>query len=242
MKIKRVTIAPNPRKRWAHRLARELHTFLKKRGITVTHVRSSADLLITIGGDGTILHEKKHCEIPIFGIGSETSFVCQAQQHNWKQRLSKALKRPRLDSRTQLASWLNGKRLQDAMNEVFIRNSDYRVLAFDLRTNGKKFHFTADGVIFSTPTGSTAYAYSAGGAELKPHVRKYEIVGLAPYRRGFKPLVVNDHTESRLIVHTSQPAIARLESGNYKNLSLSFIRKVARALHAFPEIHIKKIS
>ncbi len=39
---------------------------------------------------------------------------------------------------------------------------------------------------------------------------------------------------------TSQPAIARLESGNYKNLSLSFIRKVAEALGAVPEIHLKK--
>ncbi len=49
-------------------------------------------------------------------------------------------------------------------------------------------------------------------------------------------------TELARLAGTSQPAIARLESGNYKNLSLSFIRKVARALHAFPEIHIKKIS
>lgn len=39
---------------------------------------------------------------------------------------------------------------------------------------------------------------------------------------------------------TSQPAIARLESGNYKNLSLSFIRKVAEALGAIPEIHLKE--
>ena len=39
---------------------------------------------------------------------------------------------------------------------------------------------------------------------------------------------------------TSQPAIARLESGNYKNLSLSFIRKVAEALGAIPEIHLRK--
>lgn len=50
-------------------------------------------------------------------------------------------------------------------------------------------------------------------------------------------------TQSELakLASTSQSAIARLESGNYKKLSLSFIRKVATALHAFPEIHIKKI-
>jgi len=43
-----------------------------------------------------------------------------------------------------------------------------------------------------------------------------------------------------ILAGTSQPAIARLESGNYKNLSLSFIRKVAEALGAVPEIHLKK--
>lgn len=40
-------------------------------------------------------------------------------------------------------------------------------------------------------------------------------------------------------VGTSQPAIARLESGNYRNLSLSFIRRIAQALHAVPEVHIR---
>ena len=43
------------------------------------------------------------------------------------------------------------------------------------------------------------------------------------------------------LAETSQPAIARLESGNYKNLSLQFLRKVANALGAIPEIHLKKI-
>jgi len=42
------------------------------------------------------------------------------------------------------------------------------------------------------------------------------------------------------LAHTSQPAIARLESGNYKNFSLSFIRRVARALNTMPEIHLKR--
>ncbi|VVC04709.1 Bifunctional NADP phosphatase/NAD kinase [Candidatus Burarchaeum australiense] len=211
MRIKRVAIAPNPRKRWAHSLARELHAFLAERGISVTHARQHADLLITIGGDGTILHEKRHSELPIFGIGSETSFVCQARRDNWRPILSKALARPRVDPRAQLASALNGRQLEDAMNEVFIRNSDHRVLTFDLRVNGRKFHFTADGVIFSTPTGSTAYAYSAGGFELKPSSRKFEVVALAPYRRAFKPLVVREGARCKLIVRTKQPAIAVID-------------------------------
>ena len=214
MKIARAAISPNPRKRWAHRIARELHPFLRKRGISVTHSRAHADILITIGGDGTILHEKKHCEAPIFGIGSETSFICQARRENWKAVLAKALRKPRIGERMQLASWLNGRRLEDAMNDVFVRNSDHRVLDFDLQVNGRKFNFTADGVIFSTPTGSTAYAYSAGGIELKLGAKKYEVVGLAPYRRRFRPQIVGDLTKSTVIVHTRRPAIAVID-GQY---------------------------
>ena len=53
----------------------------------------------------------------------------------------------------------------------------------------------------------------------------------------------NNLTQKELaqLAGTSQPAIARLESGNYKNLSLSFIRKVAEALGAIPEIHLRKV-
>ena len=47
--------------------------------------------------------------------------------------------------------------------------------------------------------------------------------------------------ELAMQVGTSQPAIARLESGNYTNLSLSFIRRVAKALNAIPQIHLKKL-
>ena len=228
MKIRRVAIAPNPRKRWAHSLVRELQAFLEKRGIAVTHARQHADLLITIGGDGTILHEKQNCDLPIFGIGSKTSYVCQAQRGNWRPILAKALARPRLEKRMLLSGTLNGKQVQDAMNDIFIRNSDYRVLEFDLRMNGKRHQFTADGVIFSTPTGSTAYAYSAGGFELPPNARKYEIVALAPYRRAFRPIAVPEKQTSTLIVHTRMPAIAVIDGQFCHGLRTGVNRLVVR--------------
>ena len=209
--FRRAAIAPNPRKKWAHKITRELHAFLKLRGISVTSVRGMADLLITVGGDGTILHEKEHCDLPIFGIGSETSFVCQARQKDWKKKLSAALASPRIEERSMLASWLNGRRLEDALNDVFVRNWDHRVLDFEVRANGFSGKFMADGVLFSTPTGSSAYAYSAGGRQLSPTARKYEIVGLAPYRRRFRPLVVDDKTISRLIVNTRRQAFAVID-------------------------------
>ncbi len=210
-KFKRVAIAPNPRKEWAYLVTRQLHGFLHARGISVTSVRSSADLLIAVGGDGTILHEKEHCDLPIFAIGSKTSFVCQARRHDWRKKLATALARPRLQYRSMLSSWLNGKRLEDALNDVFVRNWDHRVLDFDVRVDGIRAKFMADGVIFSTPTGSSAYAYSAGGPQLKPTAHKYEVIALAPYRRLFKPLIVADGTTSRLVVTTKRQGFAVID-------------------------------
>lgn len=211
MRIRRAIIAPNPRKNWAHVIARQLHEFLRQRGIKVTSSKKNADFMITIGGDGTVLREKRHTSLPIFAIGSASSYFCQARNSNWRRVLARALARPKLQKRMMLSSWLNGVRMEDALNEVFMRNWDHRVLDLDLRANGYRGKFLADGVIFSTPTGSSAYAYSAGGRQLPPIAKQYEIVGLAPYRRAFKPMVVKDSTVSTLIVRTKRPAFAVID-------------------------------
>lgn len=211
MKLKKAIIAPNPRKNWAHVIAREMHDFLRARGISVTSTKSNADFMITIGGDGTVLREKRHTHLPIFAIGSVSSYFCQARNTNWRSVLSEALERPAMQRRMMLSSWLNGVKMEDALNEVFVRNWDHRVLDFDLRANGSRSKFLADGVIFSTPTGSSAYAYSAGGRQLAPTSKNYEIVGLAPYRRAFKPIVAPESTVCRLTVTTKRPGFAVID-------------------------------
>lgn len=190
MKIRSASIAANPKKGWAVRLENEVERFLIERGV---EVRRGGDMLITIGGDGTLLYNKI-CGKPVFGIGNERSFICQSNLKNWRSILSKALRRNRVERRSMLQCRSGGRRYEDALNEVCIRSRDHRLIELLLFLNNKKTIFRADGVLLSTPTGSTAYAYSCGAPELRPTARKYEVVPIAPYRRQFKPTVVPDST------------------------------------------------
>ncbi len=148
-----------------------------------------ADILITIGGDGTLLFYKGFYNIPIFAIGSHTSFLCQARVGNWRKALSRILKSQRKQEHPMLEARFGKYSTEPAMNEICVKNPRHRMLRFKLYVARKEYSFGADGVIFSTALGSTGYAYSAGGKEFK-NEGKVQIVPVAPHRRAFKPMTV----------------------------------------------------
>ncbi len=200
-------VLANPKKKQAKQLKKEVLKFLKDQGIKTR--AKEPDIAIMISGDGTILYNKQKHNAPIFGIGSYTSFICQSTNLNWKTKLSKVLKgRYEIQERSMLECMLNGKKLPPALNEYCIKTTGARVirftLSFEKSIDKRKIDFKADGVIFSTPTGSTAYAYSCGGKELEPNSEKYEIVAIAPFRRNFDPMVLDDRVVSNLSIETDQ--------------------------------------
>ncbi len=198
--VKSAVVIANPKKREAEKLLEEVKKFLTKKGVEVTE--QDADIFIAIGGDGTILYNKGHFDKPIFGIGSKSSFLCQANEQDWREKLSVILGGFRIQERLMLSSELEGKRLPDALNEVCVRNKEHRILVMKLGVDGKEYSFRADGVLFSTPTGSTAYSYSCGGSEMEVKERRYQIVAIAPYRREFAPAIVPESAECSLVVQS----------------------------------------
>ncbi|MEM4390131.1 MAG: hypothetical protein QXG98_05745 [Candidatus Micrarchaeia archaeon] len=209
MRVRAALVATNPKKPESERVQAEVESFLLARGVRLS--RKRPDLLITIGGDGTLLWNKEFTRAPVFGIGSAHSFLCQATMANWRERLEALLAGFRIERRAMLAASLNGKRLEDALNEFVVRAAGHRVLAFELCASGTCMSFRADGLIFSTPTGSSAYAYSSGGIELPPHARCYEIVAIAPYRRAFEYAVLSDAVRSTATVVSEMPAFVAVD-------------------------------
>ena len=187
-KFTRALVVANEKKPIARQIKKEVQKFLSARGISISS--SSPQLIITVGGDGTVLFSKKHYGIPFFSIGSQTSFVCQANFSDWKKKLFTALHSGSIEERLLLEATLNGKNLPLSLNEVGIRNPEPRILSMHLQAGSKHFAFRADGVFFSTPTGSPAYCYSCGGKEMKRTDKRYQIVAIAPFRRLFRPTVV----------------------------------------------------
>ncbi|MFH1447550.1 MAG: hypothetical protein ABIG39_01695 [Candidatus Micrarchaeota archaeon] len=163
--------------------------------------KEKADLLITIGGDGTLLFYKGFYDMPIFAIGSKTSFLCHATGKDWKSKLLKVIKNPKSEEHPMLVARIGRYKTEAAMNEICVKNPRHRMLRFELSIGKKKYLFGADGVIFSTSIGSSAYAYSAGGKQFSEK-DFYEIVPVAPHRRSFKPMFIKDDIQTVLRIHS----------------------------------------
>ncbi len=191
MKLESAAILCNPKKPSARALVREIRRFLEERGVDVRRP-AQAQIIIAISGDGTLLYNKNRHLKPFFAIGSKTSKLCQTRIERWRKDLGAlAMNGFSLERRLMLSAELDGERLPDALNEVVIRNRQHRLMHIQIRA-GKRIHrFRADGVIFSTATGSGAYAYSCGGRKMPPRSNRYQIVAIAPHLRQFRPTLLD---------------------------------------------------
>jgi NAD+ kinase len=175
-------------------------------------LNSSFDLLISIGGDGTILRAATYVRdsgIPILGINAgRLGFLAKVQKENIEAFLQIVLKKEyTLSERTLLSLECNPENeqineLNFAMNEVTVSRKDTTsMITIDTSLNGEHLNsYWADGLIISTPTGSTGYSLSCGGPVLTPEVKGLVITPIAPHNLNARPLVIPDDTEIKLKV------------------------------------------
>ncbi len=185
----RIKIIPNPKKRWSVQISHQVRTLLSKLGHET--VEKDAEATICIGGDGSILYANhmRMLEGKILGIGSRSSYICQLGKGDWRKKLRKLLERNSTEKIMTLQSGA-GRRMIKALNDFVIHTPDYRVITIYLTVNGKEHSFEGDGIIVSSALGSASYAYSAGGRKLSPAAKKAIIVPICPYKRAFRPVIL----------------------------------------------------
>jgi len=171
---------------------------------------SSFDILISIGGDGTILRAAtfvRNSGIPILGINAgRLGFLAKVQKEDIEAFLQIVLdKKYSLSSRTLLSLECfpeneEIKKLNFAMNEVSVSRKDTTsMITIETYLNAEYLNsYWADGLIISTPTGSTGYSLSCGGPVLTPEVKGLVITPIAPHNLNARPLVIPDDTEIKL--------------------------------------------
>ena len=191
----------NTTKKWTAKTAGEVKSFLKLKGVKLVNRKS--DFTIVIGGDGTILYNKEKLEGPVFAIGSKKSFVCQCLAENWKDGLSRFLSKPNYDERMLIEIKHKNKK-HTAINDLALLSLQHEMLTISIDIGGDEYCFDADGLVVSTPTGSTAYAYAAGGSIIEPTLEVFNIVPVAPDKRLFDPVVVS--ASHRLVLTPYHPA------------------------------------
>ena len=178
----------NTTKKWTAKTAGEVKTFLKLKGVKL--VNRKVDFTIVIGGDGTILYNKEKLEGPVFAIGSKKSFVCQCLAENWKDGLSRFISKPNYEERMLIEVKYKNKK-HTAINDIALLSQHHEMLTISIDIGGDEYCFDADGIVVSTPTGSTAYAYASGGSIIEPTLEVFNIVPVAPDKRLFDPVVVS---------------------------------------------------
>jgi NAD+ kinase len=153
-----------------------------------------ADVLVAIGGDGTILHALQNNPAPVFGINmGELGFLTEIEPIELADGLRRVVERDYfIEHRLKLAATLNGRRLPDAANEVAVKTKRIaKILQFEIAWgNGELLRLRGDGVILATPTGSTSYAMSAGGPIVDPRVECFALVPLAAFSLSSRPMVL----------------------------------------------------
>ncbi|KWZ72713.1 MAG: NAD kinase [Winkia neuii] len=181
----------------------ELRMGLQKQGVVlVDHIDSEVELVMAVGGDGTVLSAAplaREAGLPLFGINlGHMGFLTEAEKEDLKVVIDHIVRADfEVENRMsmQIAVRRPGaKNVTDwALNEAAILHTDAAHPAhFGLGIDGQGVStYGADGIIVATPTGSTAYSFSAGGPVVWPDVQALVVTPLAAHGLFTRPLVVS---------------------------------------------------
>jgi len=177
------------------------------------------DLMLVLGGDGTMIATARMIvdrEIPVLGVNyGGLGYLTEFRIEELFSALESILAgNYRLDRRVMLSVQLrrddNPQMTNRVLNDVVINKSALaRIIEIEAYLNGQFVNaFRADGLIVSTPTGSTAYNLSAGGPVIFPSMNAVVITPICPFTLSNRPIVVPDDAEIELILKTGKEEVA----------------------------------
>jgi NAD+ kinase len=185
-------------------------------------LNGEVDLLIALGGDGTMLRAGQLCgpqHVPVLGINlGHLGFLIEVERDQWTPAVDRLLSGDYwLESRMMLrVTWLQGDRVQgewDVLNECVVgRGRSVRLVELVTEIDGTYLTtYAADGLILATPTGSTAYALAAGGPILPPELRNILIVPVAPHFSVDRAVVLHEGSTVSVTVRTDHQATLSMD-------------------------------
>lgn len=225
----KVAVLPNLDKRGSAETVERLGNFLKNEGIEAfipenicspnfkglpeDELYKSADIVIVIGGDGTIIRYAKRAALddkPVLGINAgRVGFLANVEQ-NELHLLSKLKNggykiEPRMMLNVKICE--NGKTVGEynALNDAVITSGFIsRIVDISAYVSGDAINYRADGLIISTPTGSTAYSMSAGGPIIDPGTENICITPICSHSLSAKPILLSANTLIKLKAHSKK--------------------------------------
>ena len=180
-------------------------------------IGAEIDLAIVIGGDGSLLHVARSIakwRVPLVGVNvGRLGFLADISTDNMLEMLGDILAG---DFQTEERFLLHadivrgGKIIHsfNPLNDVVLNKGDLaRLIEFETYIDGNFVSSTrADGIIVATPTGSTAYALSAGGPILHPTLPAIILVPICPHTLSYRPIAINSDSKIEIVLTDKQPA------------------------------------
>jgi NAD+ kinase len=234
--LKHVFLASKTGSREGPQLVDKIGSWLEERGVAVTvdlktaralgrtdgvHRRSlpaDADLAIVAGGDGSLLSMARHAGprgIPMLGVNlGSLGFLTELQPEEAFSGLEQVLEgrytvEERLSLKVAHLRKASPRQTHTVLNDAVITKSALARM-IQIRVEVDDLHvatYTSDGLIVSTPTGSTAYSLSAGGPILDPRVEGFVIAPICPHTMTYRPLVVPSNVRIRVELSTAGEAV-----------------------------------
>ena len=265
-KFSKITLSTSSKDRRVISIARQIIEILSSLEVEISHDKSllslnksknskllsteeivtSSDLLIAIGGDGTMLNCSRiygSNDVPLLGINlGKLGFLSDIAPNDVTTSLLEVINGKYLtDKRFFLEASIKGdKESFIALNEIVIHSGSIaQMIEFEIFINDSfVYRQKADGLIISSPTGSTAYSLSGGGPIVHPELCAFVLTPMLPQSLTTSPLVVSDHSEVKIILK-NQKATLSFDSHNSLLLSGKSEIKINKAESQLNLIHPK---
>lgn len=180
-------------------------------------IPEDVDCVLAVGGDGTLLQAARDLverEIPLLGINQGTlGYLAEIDRNGIEPALNQLICDSYvLEERMMLegTAWHQGKSLMRdlALNDIVIgRNGRLRIIDFNIYVNGAFLNsYCADGIIISTPTGSTGYSLSAGGPIVSPEASLLLLTPIAPHTLNTRSIVLPEDGEVTVEIAQGRPS------------------------------------
>ena len=204
--------------------------YKKKKFYSDNFIVNNSDLVIAIGGDGTLLSASRkygYEGVPILGINLGTiGFLTDIAPKDLTSSLTSILQgKFNRDRRFFLEAKINGKDIKNniSLNEIVIHSDSIaQLMEYDLFVD-KKFVYRqrADGLILSTPTGSTAYSLSGNGPIVHPGVKAISLLPMFPHSLNSRPMLINENSKIKVKIIKNPKSSISFDSHNKYKLKIN---------------------
>lgn len=228
-RIGMVHLITHPDRKRAAVVAEQLESWLVERGHQITARVEGSSLVVSVGGDGTMLHAVGAAAphgVPVLGINcGQLGYLTVVDADDWQPALENwGTGRAVIEDRMLLAVRIAGAEIESehlALNEVVVEKTpDGHMVRIAVTLDGEYFtSYAADGMIVATPTGSTAYALSARGPIVDPGHRAVLLTPVAPHMLFDRTLVLEPSSTVVAAVGGDRPGTVSVDGRNLGELA-----------------------